>query len=65
MQASLVGLLELRRPVLGQEVELPLVRHYDRDLAIADDLAFLSPLRSQANLVAGRLHRGRDLVADL
>jgi hypothetical protein len=41
------------------------VRHYDRDLAIADDPGVLSPLRIQANLVAVRLHRDRDLVGDL
>jgi hypothetical protein len=48
--------------VLGHEVELPLVRHYDGDLAIDDDSGVLSPLKIQANLVAGRLHRDPDLV---
>jgi hypothetical protein len=41
------------------------VRHSNRDLAIADDPGVLSPLRSQANLVADRLHPARDLVGDL
>jgi hypothetical protein len=36
VQSSLVDLLELRRPVLGQEMEPPLLRHHNRELAIAD-----------------------------
>ena len=40
--------------MLGQEIELPLVRHDNRDLAIADDPGVLPPLRIQANLVADR-----------
>jgi hypothetical protein len=45
-RASLVDLLEIRRPVLGQEIELPLVRHHNRDLAIADDPGVLPILEN-------------------
>jgi hypothetical protein len=61
----LVDVLGLRRPVLRQEVELPLVRHDHEHMAFPDDPRVLPALRIQANLVLGRLHRDRDLVGDL
>jgi hypothetical protein len=51
--------------VLGQEIELPLVHHHNRDLAIADHPGVLPPLRIQANFAADRFHGDRDLVGDL
>jgi hypothetical protein len=50
VQALCVDVLELRRP----EIELPLVCHHNRDLAIADHPGVFPPLRIRANLVADR-----------
>ena len=65
VQALRVDILELRRPVLGEQIELPLIGHDHQDLALADDARVLPPLRIHANLVVDRLHRDRDLVRDL
>jgi hypothetical protein len=64
-QASLVDALELRRPVLRQEIQLPIQRHDHQDLALADDSNVLPALRTQANFVADRFHRDGELLRDL
>jgi hypothetical protein len=51
VQAGLIDAFELRRPVIGQEVELALIGHDHEHLALADDPRVFPPLRIQANFV--------------
>jgi hypothetical protein len=51
--------------VLGQQIDLPLLRHDYCTLALADDPRILPSLGIQANFVSDRFHRDRELVCDL
>ena len=52
VQAGLIDVFELRRPVIEQEVELALIGHDHEHLALADDPRVFPPLRIQANFVS-------------
>jgi hypothetical protein len=60
-----VDALELRRPRLGQAVELAIDGYDCEDLALIEHPEVLPALRIQANLVADSLHGDGDLVGNL